>query len=103
MAPFPWLPGARPSPPHGPHPLRRPWAGLGSLIALLSMTASAASIGPLCLCYALIMVGTRFFPTVPMINPVNWLQTLTPGLLLALPLAGLAMALLLRREVKAHV
>jgi len=79
------------------------WAGLGSLIALLSMTASAASIGPLCLCYALIMVGTRFFPTVPMINPVNWLQTLTPGLLLALPLAGLAMALLLRREVKAHV
>ena len=79
------------------------WAGAGSLIALLSMTASAASIGPLCLCYALIMVGTRFFPALPMINPVNWLQAPAPGLLLALPLLAAALAFVLIREVKAHV
>ena len=38
------------------------WAGVGCLIALLTETASAAYLAPLCLCYAMVMIGTRFFP-----------------------------------------
>ena len=50
------------------------WAGLGSAIALLTDTTAAASIAPLCLCYALMMVGTRFFPGLPAMNPLHWLS-----------------------------
>lgn len=48
------------------------WAGVGCVIALATETASAAYLAPLCLCYALMMIGTRFFPEAPMLNPMQW-------------------------------
>lgn len=48
------------------------WAAVGSILALLTESASAATIGPLCLFYAPLMVGTRFFPEQPAVNPATW-------------------------------
>ena len=45
------------------------WAGVGCVIALATETASAAYLAPLCLCYALMMIGTRFFPDAKMLSP----------------------------------
>ena len=50
------------------------WAGVGCVIALATETASAAYLAPLCLCYALMMIGTRFFPEAPMLNPMQWVS-----------------------------
>lgn len=46
--------------------------GWGCLAALLTETAAAASFAPLCLCYAMMMIGTRFFPGIVQLNPVSW-------------------------------
>ena len=48
------------------------WAGVGCAIALATETASAAYLAPLCLCYALMMIGTRFFPDAVILNPMQW-------------------------------
>lgn len=50
------------------------WAGVGCVIALATETASAAYLAPLCLCYALMMIGTRFFPDAVMLNPMRWVN-----------------------------
>lgn len=79
------------------------WAGVGCLVALLTETASAAYLAPLCLCYAMVMIGTRFFPDAALLNPTNWLTgALWP---LGLMLAALTIALgwTLQRKVNAYV
>ena len=50
------------------------WAGVGCVIALATETASAAYLAPLCLCYAMMMIGTRFFPDAVMLNPMRWVN-----------------------------
>ncbi len=50
------------------------WAGVGCVIALATETPSAAYLAPLCLCYALMMIGTRFFPDMAMLNPMQWVS-----------------------------
>lgn len=78
------------------------WACIGCMIALLTETAAAAYLAPLCLCYALTMIGTRFFPQIPMLNPSNWMTgSPYPLLFLLIPMI-LLMALTLRREVYRH-
>lgn len=75
------------------------WACAGCAIALLTGTAAAAYVAPMCLCYALTMIGARFFPGIAQLMPINWL---TAGLWLPLMLMALlaaAMLLTLRREV----
>ena len=42
------------------------WASVGCVMALATETSSAAHLGPLCLCYALMMLGKRFFPAAVM-------------------------------------
>jgi hypothetical protein len=79
------------------------WSGAGSLLALLTGTASAATVGPLCLCYGLMMVGTRFFPDTAWVNPLSWL-----GGASWLPWAVLGVIMLLLwavlgRKVRQHV
>ena len=79
------------------------WAGVGCLIALMTETAAAAYLAPLCLCYAMVMIGTRFFPEATLLNPVNWLSA--PAWPLLLLLAGLVISLIwvLRKKVNAYV
>lgn len=48
------------------------WAGIGCVIALATETTSAAYLAPLCLCYALMMICTRFFPEIMILNPMQW-------------------------------
>lgn len=79
------------------------WAGTGCLIALLTETASAAYISPLCLCYALVMIGGRFFPDVALLNPINWLAGVLWPLLLGLSLLAVALVWMLRKKVNAYV
>lgn len=50
------------------------WASVGCVMALATETSSAAHLGPLCLCYALMMLGKRFFPAAVMLNPINWID-----------------------------
>lgn len=79
------------------------WAGVGCLAALLTETASAAYLAPLCLCYAMVMIGTRFFAETALLNPTNWLTGAAwPLLLVCVVLAG-ALAWVLQRKVNAHV
>lgn len=78
------------------------WAGVGSVIALLTETSAAASIAPLCLCYALMMVGTRFFPAFTAMNPMNWLSGWVWPLLLGLAAVAVGLLATLNREVKRY-
>ena len=78
------------------------WAGIGSMIALLTETSAAASIAPLCLCYALMMVGTRFFPAFTAMNPMNWLSGWVWPLLLGLVAVAALLFTTLNREVKRY-
>ena len=78
------------------------WAGIGSAIALLTETSSAASIAPLCLCYALMMVGTRFFPSFGAMNPMNWLSGWLWPLFLGLAAVAALLMNTLNREVNRH-
>lgn len=79
------------------------WACAGSMVALVTQTASAAYIAPLCLCYTLMMIGTRFFPALTALNPITWPQ-LTGWLLPCLTalMLGLA-AVTLTKEVRKYV
>lgn len=78
------------------------WACLGSCVALLTDTSSAAYIGPLCICYALTMISSRFFPNVKMLNPLWWLHEVNSGLIIALTLAILMNVILIRKELQKY-
>ena len=79
------------------------WAGIGCLIALLTETASAAYLAPLCLCYAMVMIGTRFFPQATLLNPTNWLTGAVWPLVLVLVVLAAALVWMLRKKVNAYV
>lgn len=79
------------------------WALIGCAIALLSATASAAMIAPLCLCYTLTMIATRFFPQTVMLDPANWQSAPTVSLLLAMATLMTVTSITLHREVQRHV
>lgn len=79
------------------------WAGAGCLIALMTETTSAAYLAPLCLCYAMVMIGTRFFPDVPLLNPTYWLAGALWPLLLVLAVLAAALVWMLRKKVNAYV
>ena len=79
------------------------WAGAGCLIALMTETTSAAYLAPLCLCYAMVMIGTRFFPDRALLNPVNWLTGAVWPLLLVLGVLAGGLAQTLQRKVNACV
>lgn len=78
------------------------WACTGCLIALLTETTAAAWLAPLCLCYTLIMLGTRFFPDVRLCNPANWLTGAFGPLLLVLAILIAALFFTLSKKVKAY-
>jgi len=78
------------------------WAGVGCVIALATETASAAYLAPLCLCYALMMIGTRFFPDVTMLNPMQWVSGASWILLILLAITLSLQVLFLNRGVKRY-
>ena len=78
------------------------WAGVGCIIALATETASAAYLAPLCLCYALMMIGTRFFPDAAMLNPMQWVSGATWILLILLAITLSFQVLFLNRGVKRY-
>jgi hypothetical protein len=79
------------------------WSGAGSLLALLTGTASAATVGPLCLCYGLMMVGTRFFPDMAWVNPLTWLGGASWLLWAVLGAVVLLLWAVQGRKVRQHV
>lgn len=79
------------------------WAGVGCLIALLTETTSAAYLAPLCLCYTMVMIGTRFFPQATLLNPTNWLTGTVWPLALVLVVLAAALVWMLRKKVNAYV
>ena len=78
------------------------WAGVGCVIALATETASAAYLAPLCLCYALMMIGTRFFPDAAMLNPMRWVNGAAWLLVVLLIITIALQALLLKRGVQRY-
>ena len=78
------------------------WAGVGCVIALATETASAAYLAPLCLCYALMMIGTRFFPDAAMLNPMQWVSGASWILLILLAITLSFQVLFLNRGVKRY-
>ena len=78
------------------------WAGVGCVIALVTETASAAYLAPLCLCYALMMIGTRFFPDAAMLNPMQWVSGASWILLILLAITLSFQVLFLNRGVKSY-
>lgn len=78
------------------------WAGVGCVIALATETASAAYLAPLCLCYALMMIGTRFFPDVAMLNPMQWLNGAAWLLVVLLTITIALQVLFLKRGVQRY-
>ena len=78
------------------------WAGVGCVIALATETASAAYLAPLCLCYALMMIGTRFFPDAMMLNPTQWVSGSTWFLTIVLAFTLALQALSLKRGVQKY-
>ena len=79
------------------------WAGVGCVIALATETASAAYLAPLCLCYALMMIGTRFFPDAMMLNPMQWVSGATWFLAIVLAFTLALQALFLKRGAQKNV
>ena len=78
------------------------WAGVGCVIALVTETASAAYLAPLCLCYALMMIGTRFFPDAAMLNPMQWVSGTAWLLIVLLVLTIALQVLFLKRGVQKY-
>ena len=78
------------------------WAGVGCVIALATETSSAAYLSPLCLCYALMMIGTRFFPDAAMLNPMQWMSGATWFLVLLLVVTIAIQVLSLKRGVQRY-
>ena len=79
------------------------WASVGCVMALATETSSAAYLGPLCLCYALMMLGKRFFPAAVMLNPINWIDG-GDGMLAGLETASILLQIVfLKRGVRKYV
>ena len=78
------------------------WAGVGCVIALATETASAAYLAPLCLCYALMMIGTRFFPDMAMLNPMQWVNGTAWLLEIILAVTVFLQAVFLKRGVQKY-
>lgn len=78
------------------------WACVGCVLALLTETAAAAYLAPLCLCYAMVMISTRFFPDAALLNPTNWLTGPLLPTVVFLILTAAAVLLVLQREVNRH-
>ena len=78
------------------------WAGVGCVIALVTETASAAYLAPLCLCYALMMIGTRFFPDAAMLTPMQWVNGAAWLLVVLLIITIALQALFLKRGVQRY-
>lgn len=78
------------------------WAGVGCVIALATETASAAYLAPLCLCYTLMMIGTRFFPDAAMLNPMQWVSGTAWLLIVLLVLTIALQVLFLKRGVQKY-
>ena len=95
---FPWGKGGD----FWPLLFNRIWAGVGCVIALVTETASAAYLAPLCLCYALMMIGTRFFPDAAMLNPMQWVSGASWILLILLAITLSFQVLFLNRGVKRY-
>lgn len=79
------------------------WAEAGCLFSLLTETASAAYLAPLCLCYAMVMLGTRFFPQAAFLNPTNWLAAPVWALVLGMAALSLWLVWVLERKVNRYV
>lgn len=79
------------------------WAGVGCVIALATETAPAAYLAPLCLCYALTMIGTRFFPDAMMLNPMQWVNGAAWLLVILLVITIALQALFLKRGAQKYV
>ena len=79
------------------------WAGAGCVIALATETASAAYLAPLCLSYTFMMIGTRFFPDVVMLNPMQWVDGMTWLLVIMLAVTVCLQAFFLNRGVRKYV
>ena len=78
------------------------WAGVGCVIALATETVSAAYLAPLCICYALMMIGTRFFPDAELLNPMQWLNEATWLLVILLIIMISLQIFFLKRGVQKH-
>lgn len=79
------------------------WASVGCVMALATETSSAAYLGPLCLCYALMMLGKRFFPVAVMLNPINWIDG-GDGMLAGLETVSILLQIVfLKRGVREYV
>ena len=79
------------------------WASVGCVMALATETSSAAHLGPLCLCYALMMLGKRFFPAAVMLNPINWIDG-GDGILAGLEIVSILLQIVfLKRGVREYV
>lgn len=78
------------------------WAGVGCVIALATETASAAYLAPLCLCYALMMIGTRFFPDAAMLNPMRWVSGAEWFLAVLIVVSVILQMLFLNRGVRKY-
>lgn len=79
------------------------WASVGCVMALATETSSAAHLGPLCLCYALMMLGKRFFPAAVMLNPINWIDG-DDGMLAELEIVSILLQIVfLKRGVREYV
>ena len=79
------------------------WASVGCVMALATETSSAAYLGPLCLCYALMMLGKRFFPAAVMLNPINWIDG-GDGMLAGLETVSILLQIVfLKRGVRKYV
>ena len=75
---------------------------MGCVIALATETASAAYLAPLCLCYTLMMIGTRFFPDAAMLNPMQWVSGTAWLLIVLLVLTIALQVLFLKRGVQKY-
>lgn len=79
------------------------WASIGCVMALATETSSAAYLGPLCLCYTLMMLGKRFFPAAVMLNPMNWIDE-GEGVLAGLAAVSILLQIaFLKRGVRKYV
>ena len=79
------------------------WASVGCVMALATETSSAAHLGPLCLCYALIDARQALFPAAVMLNPINWIDG-GDGILAGLEIISILLQIVfLKRGVREYV
>lgn len=80
------------------------WSCVGCFFSVLSKSGGAALIMPVCICYSIMMIGTRFFPDVPQMNPLTWLNEPFGWLLpICLLVSMIALNGVLFQKVKCYV